>query len=244
MIKKQILEKLFLELPEKASDLKEAILLLVDIIDETSQSLVKVSSKKLQDKEYQKSIQVIELIKELDNAREGIVEQVADIDIEETEIKDSSEPKVGATSNSESEIRDKVDYSLYSVDNEVAHDLYESYTFKRPYAFVWQGEKLYATNFKAILLHVANTLLNIHGDEFRQLTNNEIFIGRKNRMLSPNPAELLDPKLLDDNKTYIFSCLSSDAIIRFIRKLLEYFNYDVEEFKIYLRADYNDLHKE
>ena len=81
MITKQILEKVAFELPEKASDLKEAVLMLIDIMDETNQSLVDLSKKKLEDKEFQKSIKIINLMEELDIAREKIVEQIVDFDV-------------------------------------------------------------------------------------------------------------------------------------------------------------------
>ena len=161
---------------------------------------------------------------------------------EETEDT-NTDSKVDEVVFLEAENREKVDYSLYSVDSDEVHDLTENYRFKRPIAFAWQGKKYYASNFKAILLRVANMLLDIHDDSFRDLTNNELFIGRKNRIISPNPEDLVEPRLLNDKKTYIYTCLSSDATVKLLRKLLEYFNYDVDEFKIYLRADYKDLHE-
>jgi len=243
MIPKQMLEELLLELPDKASDIKEAILMLADIIDESIEDLIKVSNSRLGSKEYKESIEVIKLIESLDNARDSILSQIVDLELPEPNTTPEIDTKLTAP-QVRADSKEKVDYSLYCVDNEIPHDLTEIYKFKRPYAFSWQGKKHYATSFKAILLRVANNLLNVHGDEFRNLTDNELFIGRKNKMISSNPAELLDPKLLEDNKTYIFSCLSSDSIVRLIRKFLDYFNYDIEDFKIYLRADYNDLHNE
>jgi len=207
MLTKQILEKVAQELPSKASDLKEALLMLIDIIDETNQDLVDLSQKGLEEKEYQSSIKLIHLMEELDKCREKIVEQVVDFDIEggedELEVLDNN-------SKAFSENIDKIDYSLYTVDNELVHNLNETYKFKRPISFQWQGKK----------------------------------VGRKNRMISSNPKELLDPKLLDDKITYIHSCLSSDAIVRLISKFLDYFGYDKDDFMIYLRADYKDLHGE
>ncbi len=240
MLTKQILEKVAQELPSKASDLKEALLMLIDIIDETNQDLVDLSQKGLEEKEYQSSIKLINLMEELDKCREKIVKQVVDFDIEggedELEVLDNN-------SKAFSENKDKVDYSLYTVDNELVHNLNETYKFKRPMAFLWQGKKYYANNFKAILLKVANILLDAHSDDFRKLSDHKKFTGRKNRMISSNPKELLDPKLLDDKITYIHSCLSSDAIVRLISKFLDYFGYDKDDFMIYLRADYNDLHE-
>ncbi len=242
MITKSILEKVALEIPEKASDLKEAILMLIDIIDETNQGLVDLSKKRLEDKEFQKSIKIINLMEELDNAREKIVEQIVDFGVEESEdtLTDS---KLVEVVSLEAENREKVDYSLYTVDNEEVHDLTENYRIKRPIAFKWQGSKIYANNFKAILLQVSNNLLEVHGDDFRDLTSNKKFMGRKNRMISPDPKDLLDPKLLNDKVTYLFTCLSSDAIVRLIRKFLEHFGYNIDDFKIYLRADYKNLHE-
>lgn len=239
MLTKQILEKVAQELPSKASDLKEALLMLIDIIDETNQDLVDLSQKGIEEKEYQSSIKLINLMEDLDKCREKIVEEIVDFDIEDREedfqVRDNENKAV-------SENKDKIDYSLYTVDSDIVHDLSETYKFKRPIAFKWHGKKYYANNFKAILLKVANTLLDVHGEEFRKLSNHKKFIGRKNRMISTNPKELLDPKLLDDKITYIHSCLSSDAIVRLISKFLDYFGYDKDDFKIYLRADYKDLH--
>lgn len=240
MLTKQILEKVAQELPGKASDLKEALLMLIDIIEETNQGLVDMSQTRLVEKEYQNSIKLIRLMEELDKCQEEIVEQVVDFDIEDRE-----EEIEAPENNNEavSENKDKVDYSLYRVDSEIVHDLNETYKFKRPMAFKWQENKYYANNFKAILLKVANNLLEVHGDDFRELTSNKKFMGRKNRMISPDPKDLLDPKLLNDKVTYIYTCLCSDAIVRLIRKFLEHFGYDIDDFKIYLRADYKDLHE-
>lgn len=237
MIKKELFEKLQGYSSESVSDIKEALLMLIDIYDEASERLETISSKKLKDKEYDESIEIVNLIRDLDQERELIEAQVVGFDFEENE-------EVEIISNADSDIEpiEKIDYSQFSVDNDIVHDLTEGYTFKRPVAFIWEDRKYNETTFKGILVKFSNILIEKHGDDFRNLSDNKLFKGRKRRMISTEPDELLDPRLLADNKTYLHTCLSSDAIVAFIKKLINYFDYNETAFKIFLRADYKDLH--
>lgn len=237
MITKELFEKLQSYSSESVSDIKEALLMLIDIYDEASERLETISGKKLREKEYDESIEIVNLIRDLDQERELIETQVVGFDFEENEA-------VEIMSNADSDIEpnEKIDYSAYSVDNEIVHDLTEGYTFKRPLAFIWEDRKYKETTFKGILVKFSNILIAKHGDDFGNLSDHELFKGRKRRMISGNPDELLDPRLLNDSKTYIHTCLSSNAIVGFIKKLIKHFGYNEAGFKIFLRADYKDLH--
>ena len=47
----------------------------------------------------------------------------------------------------------------------------------------------------------------------------------------------------EDNNFYVEGNLSANSIIDLIKKLLLKYDIDLDEYKIYLKADYTDLHE-
>ena len=64
--------------------------------------------------------------------------------------------------------------------------------------------------------------------------------GKKRRYFSFDKEELRKPKMIA-NKIYVETNQSSNAIRNLIIKMLKKFNYNINDFKVYFRADYSSL---
>lgn len=64
---------------------------------------------------------------------------------------------------------------------------------------------------------------------------------RKENIFRKNKGDLRKPKLVG-NKIYVETNISSNGIRNLLLKLLKKYGYKTNEFKVYLRADYTELH--
>ena len=166
--------------------------------------------------------------------------------IDISELKLSSEPtkvyiKPGELSTTP-KINNKpqVDYSDYEVNNLVVHHINEDFTHKRPYGYELTGYSLYlADNWVSLYTHFCKTLCKINSQKFINLKH--IVRGDK-PYISSNPKHLRKPVYLYSD-IYIETNLSALQISKNMHDMLVSYSYRLNDLKIYLRADYTDLHR-
>lgn len=66
--------------------------------------------------------------------------------------------------------------------------------------------------------------------------------GKKIQYFSVNPENMRKPKIVN-NKIYVEMNQSGNAIRNLIIKLLKEYNFKINEYKVYFRADYSNLNK-
>ena len=134
----------------------------------------------------------------------------------------------------------KVNYNDYKVNNSIPHYVTESFTNKRPSAYQLEGFELHeAENWIDIYYLFLEQIISLYPSQFSNLLT--IVTGR-HPYLSYNASDIRKPKKLSNN-IYYETNLSAIKIIDNISKILDYFSIPVKKFKIYLRADYTDLHR-
>ncbi len=136
-------------------------------------------------------------------------------------------------------------YSEYEVDHTYVHNLHENFTHKRPYAFELKGHKIYANEWKNMFVETCNILAGLDRSLISSFPDNPRFNGRKSIYFTFDKPELMrSPKKLKDMDLYVETNFSANDIRNLIIKMISYYKIPLSEYKIYLRADYTELHRQ
>lgn len=135
-----------------------------------------------------------------------------------------------------------VNYALYEVDKNVPHPLHENFLHKKICAFSYMGTRYTVSNWKNALVLLCNLLAKENPMGFSRILSEHKFKGRKvsyfvNRSI-PGKTEKIN-----NTSTYVWVNLSANAIADLMADTLDYFGKDVNNFSVFLRADYTSLHK-
>lgn len=133
------------------------------------------------------------------------------------------------------------DYSKYNVDNSKPHTLDETFTHKKICAFMFRREKHVVNNWQDTLVKLCNLLSTLYPSKITSLVSNPKFEGRKVSYFSYNYVKGKNIKI-DGTSIYVWINLSANDIVKVITNLLIEFDEQPNEFYIYLRADYTELH--
>ena len=140
---------------------------------------------------------------------------------------------------------DSPDYSKCIVDNTVPHTLYEDFTHTKPCAFELEGVKYKAWNMRDVLVRLCEILASEDPEKMKSLITDPTMKGRKIAYFSGEQISEKDKNKsikLSNLDVYVWVNLSCTQIRNVIRRLLTKFKINLTDFKIYLRADYNNLH--
>ena len=137
--------------------------------------------------------------------------------------------------------RELPDYTQYTVNPDVPHMLDEDFTHKRPCAYMFSSKKKAVSSWQEILVSLCGQLSMNNRKLFESLVNDPRFSGKKINYFGTSPVTRKN-KLVPGTRVYVWINMSAEQITRLIQKLLIAFDENPNEFYVYLRADYNDLH--
>ena len=135
-------------------------------------------------------------------------------------------------------------YEDYVVDNTIEHILLENFTHIKPYGFKFLNNELVeAKNWKALYVRACEMFLKLDEDIFLNFENKTIMNGQTRSYFSKEKKNVDNPvKILD--KVYINAGFGANEFRDMLMKILKEYNYNVKDFKVYFKADYNPLHKD
>lgn len=139
--------------------------------------------------------------------------------------------------------RDKrPNYEDYVVDNTIEHSLLENFTHIKPYGFMFLNKEIIeAKSWKSLYIKACEIFLKLDEDIFLHFENKTYMNGQTRDYFSKEKENMDHPvKLLD--KIYISTGFSANEFRDLLIKILKEYNYNVKDFKVYFRADYNPLH--
>ena len=136
----------------------------------------------------------------------------------------------------------KIDYSLYSVNQEQPHMLYENYEHKKICAFMLDGRKYAIKNWQDALITLCELMAERDSDKLASFIDLDEFSGRRVKYFGRTPVEKRNC-LIDGTDIYVWTNLSANGIRNLIKKILNRYKINCNSFYIYLRADYTSLHK-
>lgn len=136
----------------------------------------------------------------------------------------------------------KPNYKDYEVDNTIAHSLLENFTHIKPYGFKFLDDELFeAKNWKSLYIKACEIFLKLDEKKFMSFENRTYMNGETRDYFSKEKENIdLPVKILD--KIYISTRFGANEFRDILIKILKEYDYNVEDFIVYIRADYNPLH--
>lgn len=222
--------------PKCANDLKEGIELLdnvvqstIDTIEDKSGEIIKKERDFSKADEYRKKESILNMISvKLQDIMDNL-----NIETEPDEI----------LTIEEKEEKEIPNYNDYLVDSNIQHTLYEDFTHKRPITFELNGEKHDVRDWKDMLLQTCNIISNIDKDLIMSFPKNERMNGKKVTYFAYKEDDIVRaPRKIQNLDLYVSTNHSANSIRNIIINILREYKISVSAFKIYLRADYSELH--
>lgn len=142
-------------------------------------------------------------------------------DVEQTSINNSSKARV-----------------ISELDSSKSHYLDEFYTYKRPYGFILDsiGYKGLKT-WRSLYIQVLNFLREKDSQLFHELLNNKKFLSKRGNPTFTEKEDVLRSAAKLYDGFYVEVNLSANSLVKNIKLLLQHFDIDPKEMKIYLRED-------
>lgn len=138
------------------------------------------------------------------------------------------------------------DYASCVIDSTIPHTLYEDFTHTKACGFEFNGIKYESKNMRDVMVTLCEILADEDKNKMISFINDPTMQGRKAPYFSNT---LIAEDNVNKNEkvgnldVYVWVNLSCNQIRNVIRRILKKYNYKFDDFKIYLRADYTDLHK-
>ena len=227
------------EVPSSVGDIREALDLLASSIDSAIERVGEKAKLSIDNKEYSKINQLIDNSKELDSISKKIQEVIGDLDT----IIDNRNIEEDSKKIDEVDERSIPNYSNYLVDTEVEHNLYEDLTHKRPCAFKIEGTRVEIKDWKGALVKTIDYLAKKDPSIVRSFVDDSKMNGKKviyfSRVKLPTMRAVVEIKSVN---IYVTTNLSANGIRNLLIKILNKYNIRLSDYKIYLKADYSELH--
>ena len=230
----KVFEFLGAEVPNSVGDIREALDLLATSIDTAIEQVGEKVTKS-----FEKAAELSLNSEELDSISKKIQEVISDLD---TIIYDRN---IDEDLKEMDQIDEKSipNYNDYLVDTEVEHNLYEDLTHKRPCAFKIEGTRVEIKDWKGVLVQTINYLAKKDPNIVRSFVDDSKMNGKKviyfSRVKLPTMRAVVEIKSVN---IYVATNLSANGIRNLLIKMLNKYNIKLSDYKIYLKADYSELH--
>lgn len=235
------IEFLAKEVPASVSEIREALDLLSSSIDSSIDQVAEKVNVSFKNRDFKKASELSLNSEELDGVNKKIQDLILSID---KIIDDFEGEEVSSQSEVETDEIDIPNYMEYLVDTEVEYTLYEDFTHKRPCAFKIEGEKIEAKDWKDTLVKTMDYLAKKDAEILKSFVDSPKMNGKKviyfSRVKLPT---MRAPRKMDSLELYIETNQSANSIRNIIIKALNRYNIKLNNYKIYLRADYSELHR-
>jgi hypothetical protein len=224
--------------PKDAADVSDSLDLLNLALDGLLNSAnIKVGELN-KSKNYDKSMELIEFLRYVSELQTQINEFSTMINIE-SEMEDE---ELTEESDIVEEEKNIPNYAEYAIDSSIPHTLYEDFTHKKAVAFSINNKRYEAKDWKAVLLQTCDLLSEIDANKFYEFIDDPVMKGRKNSYFGNKFIEKKNAKMKNID-IYVWTNLSANHIKNLLRKLLKKFGIKINDYYVYLRADYTPLHK-
>lgn len=151
-----------------------------------------------------------------------------------------------AVTDEETEKRDLPNYEEYQVDSAVPHSIDEDFTHTKACGFSINGNYYDANNMRDVLIQTCGILADTDMDKMESFLEDPTMKGRKVSYFGTKQVIedfTVKNEHIPGTELYVWVNLSCNHIRNILRKMLKKYGYKRDDFKIYLRADYSELHK-
>lgn len=235
---KKLLDYFKKEFPDNVIEIREGIDLLCQCLDNSAQSIHEKASKAFADRDSERLTIMMDCVKRIDEMQVKLESYSALLDLDDS-------VQIAATKyvNGENFDRKIPNYAEYTVDSTVPYSLMEDFTHKRPAAFSLQGIRIEANDWKDVFVQTCEALVNMDKEAFMILVSDKMMQGRKIAYFSKDPTGMRKAELIHGTDIYVTTNLSANSIRNIIQRMLRKYNIPLNDYKVYLKADYTGLHE-
>lgn len=224
------------EVPNSVEDIRESLDLVSISLENALEQIGKKVEKFFSDKQYTKVSELSLKSEEVEKINKEIQNIINELD----NIIENSTNKKNVSIKDEKKIPN---YSRCLVDNKVEHTLYEDYIHKRPAGFSIEGNYIEANEWKNVLLETLNYLVEKDKNIIINFVNDKSMNGKKVTYFASNEKDIArSPKKIKNVNIFVETNQSANLIRNLIVKILNKYHINLSKFKIFLRADYSELH--
>ena len=137
---------------------------------------------------------------------------------------------------------DTINYEEYAVDNTKAYNLSTNFRHKRPHAISIKNDYISITTWREMLMKTAEYLYNLNPKIFKSFLNDTTMSWGNKFNFSKDSNKLRSPAPVANSGIFVETAKDSIAVRQLVIKMLEKFDIDTSDYKVYLRADYTPLH--
>jgi len=235
---KKVLDFFKFEFPNDVIDIRDGIDLLCQCLDSAAQNIHEKAGKAFINRDAERITIMMDCVKRIDEMQIKLESYSALLDLDDT-----IEIAVTEKRNTETNDRKIPNYADYIVDSTVPYSLMDDLTHKRPAAFSLRGTRIEAGDWKYIFVQTCETLATIDKDIFNKFVSDKNMQGRKVAYFSKDPTGMRKAEIIKGTGIYVTTNLSANSIRNIIQKMLRKYSIPLNEYKIYLKADYTALHE-
>lgn len=197
--------------------------------------------------EFDKIVELAGFSCKLREYQEKLIELTSYFENQEDEDSELEEENIVDFESDNFETKAVPDYSAFVVDQKVAHTLYEDFKFTKPCKFSFHNTIYEVRNMRDVLVQFCGILASIDIEKMKSFVDDPTMKGRKVSYFS---TESIVEDYVNKNEKipgtelYVWVNLSCNHIRNIIRKMLKKYGFSFDDFKIYLRANFSELHRE
>ena len=222
------------KMPDKAIDIGEALDLLLDTLHSTRLDI----GVKLQQANNCKDFTLLEKLA-------AVSQEITSYEVRLQNFRNLFELDVMPDVEEIESEKEKIllNYDQYRVDTNIEYTLYENLTNKRPYAFQIEENKALVNTWQEMLIKTVELLFDKDSDKMKSFAADEEMNGRKVRYFSlSNQANMRKPVKITNAEFFVETNRNANSIRNSIISMLQRYEVKITDFKIFLRADYSELH--
>ncbi len=140
-------------------------------------------------------------------------------------------------------IKEIPDYASLRVDENIPHTLYDDYTYKRPAGFEIYGKRYIAKDWKEVFVYTCEVLAQVDRDKFQNFLLDKSMQGRKIQYFCKDASLIRAPRKIKGTDIFVMTNMSANQIRNVIERMLRKYNLKVNDYKLFLKADYTDRHE-
>ncbi len=226
------------EFPKDAFDIQECIDLLNQCIEGSVEKIKDAFNTAIDKRDYQRLTNLSEMLKSIDKVQ-GKLGEYSNL----LQIDNDIEEEIIQKENLENEPEELTDHDSFRVDQNMPYTLYDDYTYKKPAWFEVFGLRYDAKDWKEMFVKICEILAEKDPMTFKTFVNDKSMQGRKVSYFCKDQKDIRSPKHVKGTDIYIMTNMSANQIRNVIERMLRRYDIKINDFKIYLKADYTVMHK-
>lgn len=226
------------EFPKDALDIQECIELLNQSIGGSVESIKSAFSAAIDKRDYERLNNLQEMLQSVDRIQSKL-EEYLDL----LQLDDEIEEDIISKENLEDDSKNLPDYGALRVDPKIPYTLYDDYTHKRPAGFEIFGIRQDVKDWKEMFVKTCEVLAEKDLTKFNAFIDDKSMQGRKVSYFCKEQTGIRAPRRVKGTDIYLMTNMSANQVRNVIERMLRRYDIKINDFKIYLKADYTARHE-